>query len=213
MPNIGNIIKSHNTKTLQKEDNFKVPPCNCRKKNDCPLEGKCRIKSVIYQATISAGNESFHYVGLTESEFKTRFNNHKQSMRNDKYRLSTELSKKYWDLKDRGQTPSVKWKILQQARPYKVGQSNCDVCSSEKLYIVKFKGTDLLNKRNELISKCRHKRKFSLEKVWIYVPILPICAYFNFVYIRFIYKGACVLMLIIVIVLLSTDDRINTWNF
>ena len=26
-------------------------PCNCRKKDECPLDGKCRAENLIYQAT------------------------------------------------------------------------------------------------------------------------------------------------------------------
>ena len=29
-------------------------PCNCKNLHDCPLNGKCRTKSIIYKASISA---------------------------------------------------------------------------------------------------------------------------------------------------------------
>ena len=86
-------------------------------------------------------------------------------MKNDRYQLSTELSKNYWEMKNFGSTSSVKWKILQKSRPYKVGNLNCDLCVSEKLYLIKFEDKQLLNKRTEFISKCRHKLKFTLEKI------------------------------------------------
>ena len=36
----------------------------------------------------------------------------------------------------------------------------CCLCLNEKLFIIENQGNNLLNKRNELISKCRHKNKF-----------------------------------------------------
>ena len=37
---------------------------------------------------------------------------------------------------------------------------NCYLFLKQKLFIVQHQGSDLPNKRNELISKCRHKSKF-----------------------------------------------------
>ena len=86
-------------------------------------------------------------------------------MKHREYENDTELSKKFWEMKDQGRTPVIKWKILQLARPYQNGRLNCDLCLSEKLHIIKLKNTEnLLNKKTELISKCRHKREFLLER-------------------------------------------------
>ena len=38
--NLGNIIKSHNKKLISSNNQI-ILPCNCRKKEECPLEGKC----------------------------------------------------------------------------------------------------------------------------------------------------------------------------
>ena len=40
-PNVGSIIKSHNKK-LTNAENKQTKHCNCRRKQECPLEGKCR---------------------------------------------------------------------------------------------------------------------------------------------------------------------------
>ena len=45
--NLGNIIKSHNKKLIN-SSNRHEHPCNCRKKEDCSLEGKCRTENIIY---------------------------------------------------------------------------------------------------------------------------------------------------------------------
>ena len=58
----------------------------------CPLKEKCRTKTIVYEATISNQTKSFIYVGITESEFKTRYADHKKSMKGDRYQLSTMLS-------------------------------------------------------------------------------------------------------------------------
>ena len=51
MPNMGSIIAQHNKQVLNRlsSADTETPPCNCRNKRDCPLEGKCRTKCVIYK--------------------------------------------------------------------------------------------------------------------------------------------------------------------
>ena len=68
--NLGNIIKSHN-KRLISPNNQIILPCNCRKKEECPLEGKCRVNDVIYKCIPSAtGFPNKVYLGTEEGEFK-----------------------------------------------------------------------------------------------------------------------------------------------
>ena len=52
--NLGEIISSHNSKLLR-QDGGKVidPDCKCRNKSECPLDGKCNFKNIVYQATIT----------------------------------------------------------------------------------------------------------------------------------------------------------------
>ena len=80
--------------------------------------------------------------------------------------MSTELSKKIWDLKEKGISFKINWKILQEAQSYSAGGTYCDLCTTEKLHILKQWGKPgLLNSRSEMVSKCRHARKFLLEVV------------------------------------------------
>ena len=60
---------------------------------NCPLEGKCRESSIIYKATLKFNGIAGHYYGCNETEFKTRFNNHKQSLVHRHKRNATELLK------------------------------------------------------------------------------------------------------------------------
>ena len=76
---------------------------------------------------------------------------------------STELSKDIWQLKDININFTTKWSIIARARPYNNSSKRCDLCLAEKLYIIKHSNNNLLNKRSELISKCRHENKFYLK--------------------------------------------------
>ena len=90
--NIGTIIQRRNAKVSSQSENT-TPTCNYRRKDDCPLNGGCQTSSVIYKCIVNAPNvPAKTYIGLTEKEFKTRWNNHKQSFNNNEYKNSTSLS-------------------------------------------------------------------------------------------------------------------------
>ena len=172
LPNMSSIIKSHNNKVLATSQKINVAEsdastCNCRKSAACPLEGKCLTKSIIYQATISSNNKNsqkFRYIGLTEGTFKSRYNGHLQSIRHEKHETATELSKKYWEIKRGGNEPYIAWKIVKQVDTYKGGQPICNLCLAEKYFIIRDRGRNLLNSRTEILSKCRHRKKFLLNR-------------------------------------------------
>ena len=171
MPNMKSIISAHNKKLLQQ---FRQPSeptpeprnCNCRKPDECPLNGQCLERTVVYQATVKTddGLEKL-YTGLTDLTFKERFNGHTASFRNLDQRNSTALSQYIWQLKDERKNHSISWKILKRCQTYKCGTRNCDLCTAEKVYILMSDPKSSLNKRSELISKCRHRKKFKLEGV------------------------------------------------
>ena len=56
MPNMMSIINNHNKKLVHLHTNDKNLPCNCRNLSNCPLNGNCQAKSIIYKASISAPN-------------------------------------------------------------------------------------------------------------------------------------------------------------
>jgi hypothetical protein len=101
---------------------------------------------------------------MTSTTFKKRFANHKTSFENPDKRNSTELSKYIWQLKKEKRRFSIKWTILKQTPSYRSGAKNCDLCLQEKLHILKGDKTKLLNKRCELFSKCRHRKRFLAGK-------------------------------------------------
>ena len=161
MMNMDSIVKATNKKLLKKaeeriEGNGKE--CNCRKAETCPVEKKCLTTGVVYEATVKHGNKESRYVGMTEGTFKSRLNTHKTTLRHDRYRTETELSKLVWRLKDRDIKHDITWRLLAKAHTYVPGNIVCNLCLSEKFHILR--GKALINRKSELLNKCPHKRKY-----------------------------------------------------
>ena len=135
--------------------------CNCRQKNTCPLDGNCLQQSVIYQATVTRtdNNKTETYIGLTANDFKTRYRNHTASFRHAKHRNSTELSKHIWTLKDNNIEHSISWRILSSHSTYNSASKRCNLCLKEKFLIICRPEQSTLNRRDELVSSCRHRNK------------------------------------------------------
>ena len=103
-----------------------------------------------------------NYKGVTEGEGKHRVGTHTTSFNNVKYRNSSELSKYIWKLKDDKREYELKWKIIGKSNPYINGTKKCNLCTTEKLHIINSDNNNTINKRSELISKCRHENKYYL---------------------------------------------------
>jgi len=164
MKNVRSMINEHNKKLLHQQENVN-DPCNCRNKNLCPLNGDCRSKSLIYQATVSSNNHTETYVGLTKGEFKFRYRNHIASFKHNNKRNSTELSKYVWTLKDKNIDYNMQWRILKHAQPCNKNSPLCQLCLWEKYFIVYKPTYASLNTRSDFISTCRHAQAFVLESV------------------------------------------------
>ena len=168
MPNMGSIIAQHNKQVLNRlsSADTETPPCNCRNKRDCPLEGKCHTKCVIYMASVCTPNgKTMSYYGCCETNFKTRYYNHKQSFKASSKRHQTDLSRLVWRLKDEGHIPVIKWSIVCYAKPYSSCAMHCQLCLVEKLAILWADPNTMLNKRSGLVAKCRHRNKYKLIKI------------------------------------------------
>ena len=169
MPNIGSIISSHNKKILEDRKPLERGPCNCNRTNrdNCPLDGECMTGNVMYEAKVSSSAEQYQekdYVGITEPPWKGRLGNHNRDFTNQKYGNTTELSKEVWKIKNSGYVPRIKWKIVKQLPAYNPEIKKCLLCLGEKVEILERDNPNLLNKRSELVSKCRHRNKFMLNK-------------------------------------------------
>ena len=115
-------------------------------------------QNTLYQADISSENfQTKIYYGISKTKFKTRFSNHKKSFNHEKHKNGTQLSNELWNIKASKEEPVLVWKILGQYQPYNVNTKRCLLCLNEKLQIAIYRGNNMLNKRTEIISKCRHR--------------------------------------------------------
>ena len=162
------IIEGENKRKLNTSNSLnKERKCNCPKTKTCPLNGECLTRNIVYQATVTNGTNTETYVGLTATTFKARLANHKASFISKAKRNATELSKHIWNLKDHNLDYAIKWKILCRAPCYSNRTKRCLLCIAEKFYIICHSNAATLNKRTELISKCKHSDKYFLKNVKI----------------------------------------------
>ena len=109
--NMGTIIASHNSRiqhqNSQEDDNNRL--CNCRVRANCPLNGHCLTKSVVYRGDISTNDpvETRFYIGSCSSTYKDRYANHLKSFRHERYSKETTLSTYFWKLKASGKDLSL----------------------------------------------------------------------------------------------------------
>ena len=160
--NIRAIINSHNRRVLNPPPAQNIR-CNCRKKQECPLNGQCLIKNIVYQADVTSGQKTKTYYGLTSREFKSRWYEHRQAIKNKNSSKATELSNYIWSLKSQNKEFTLKFKIKSRACAYSSGSRHCQLCLREKMAIALEKPSKLLNSRREIMSKCIHKGKFELR--------------------------------------------------
>ena len=163
MPNLKQIINNHNKSILNKQDNKnKEQLCNCRDKSKCPLDGDCLQEGLVYQATVTQGNtrQQDTYVGITENQFKTRYNQHNSSFKLAHKRHETRLSEHIWKLKEKNIDHTISWSVISKANPFSPASKRCSLCLEECYHILKLKPT--LNKRKEIYSTCPHFKKHLL---------------------------------------------------
>ena len=154
--NIKSEITSCNKSLMSSEDKDQRL-CNCRSPESCPLDGKCLKKNIIYKAEITTDAEKTKfYIGSAGNDFKQRYTNHKSSLKYISKRKTTELSKYYWELKEKGITPNVKWSILREIKSRYSLKNGCTLCNTEKYLIACAEKRKLLNKRSELKRVCPH---------------------------------------------------------
>ena len=140
---------------------------NCRVKIECPVNGECQTPSVICRADVinDSNDEEKFYFALADTTFKERYRYSIRDFKHEKYENSTELAKYIWQLKRDNTSFSVKWTIITKV----YGSPNpllFKLCLTEKLSIINFiNDGNMLNKRSELLSRCRHLKKHLLRNV------------------------------------------------
>ena len=61
---------------------------------------------------------------------------------------------------------SISWRVLSSNSPYNSSSKRCNLCLKEKFLIIYRPDLSSLNKRNELVSSCRHRNKALLRNSW-----------------------------------------------
>ena len=168
MPNMASHIASHNKKVIKEatapQDENVRRTCSCRNPGDCPFDGNCLQPACVYQADVVPETQDDKlYIGSTEPVVKGRWSDHNTSFRYERYRTKSKLSDYIWKLKDDEERYEIKWSILSKSTPYQAGSKRCSLCLCEKLFILKEDNEKMLNKRDELMNKCRHRNKFLLK--------------------------------------------------
>jgi len=173
MPNVKSSVNKHNKKVLKNENeglnnNEPARTCNCPRDTECPFDNRCLEKDVQYQATVTSNLPDYGtkvYKGICSTTWKDRFGNHKKSFNHEKYKTETALSREIWRIKEAGGEYEIKWSKEAIKKSYTPEGRSCALCAFEKLAIALYPGKNLINKRNEIVSKCRHRLKYKLSKL------------------------------------------------
>ena len=97
--------------------------------------------------------------------FKHCHSNHTCDFKHVKYQHASELAKYIRHLKNNNFNYSIKWLIASKVCGY-ANSLYCKLCLMEKYWIIKyFDDPNLLNKKSELINKCRHQNKILFMNV------------------------------------------------
>ena len=140
---------------------------NCNNKDECPLENECLTARIVYRADVTNNKNDEHkyYCGISDTPFKERYENHKTSFKHRSHLTASDLPKYYWKLVDKGTVPTIKFSIAERVKG-NTFINNCNLCLSEKAFIIRnLDDVNMLNKRSEFISKCRHINKRLLNRV------------------------------------------------
>ena len=149
-----------------KKDKANQNLCNSWNPDNFLLDNKCLTSKIVYSAEVITDDQqpSKFYVGICETEFKTRFNNQKKSFRHRQNEKDTELSKYIWVLKEKHTEYQIRWSIAQKSSGYNSVTKSCNLCLLEKLMLCNFSDKSrLINTQLDLVSKRRHENKYMLK--------------------------------------------------
>ena len=167
-PNMQDVINGHNKKVIKDSKTITEPnedrTCDCRVKNDCPLNGQCLIEKVVYGAKVTQENgKSETYTGMTSTSFKTRYSNHKKSFSCQKYSTETTLGEHVFNLRSKGIRHNITWQILGRGSLFFTSSKNCNLCTLETWFILHRKELATLNHPSDILKPCLHRKKFLLK--------------------------------------------------
>ena len=159
---MNNVIRKHNSKIVKNLASSTTKTCICRQKTGCPMDGNCLSEYLIYKASVNTTTNKYYY-GTCENTFKEPYNNYKCYFRNKSCEKNTELSKYVWELKEIDVNRFINWDIAMKSQKHVCGSRKRDLCICKTLLIASVDVNDLLNKRDEHLSKCRHRNKFTFK--------------------------------------------------
>ena len=110
------IVQTHNLKVLCNAHASSEIPCNCRIKDQCPVQGACQ-KPVVYKAPIKVDRKYKIYISSTNN-FIARYSVHKNSFKSEINKNTTALSTLVWS-KGLNPCPSINLEIIRVVPPYK----------------------------------------------------------------------------------------------
>ena len=107
------------------------------------------------------------YVGQTSRTFKARLANHTNACKYISKRKDTALTDFIWKLKEEGKEYEVAWEKVHEGDTYRRETKRCQLCEKEKMAILEEmkRNEHCLNRRNELLLPCIHKKKEMLA--WV----------------------------------------------
>ena len=107
--------------------------------------------------------EGKQYVGLTDREFKERYNSHLNNSKSYSKCKRSELSKHLYELNQNNQEYKIHWRKVRNADAYSRESGKCKLCLGEKVEISNLNFRRALNKRTEIFRACPHKRRHYLQ--------------------------------------------------
>ena len=174
VPNMKSRINIHNKTVTKAQPSAQARTCNCINKSKCSLNNKCLSKcslnnkclsnNVLHKANVTSKTENYGnkiYYGISQTKFKSRYANHQNSFKNRKYKTDTELSNEIWKIKKQNIKVDISWEIPGIHQSYNTSTKRCMLCLNKELAIALHKEDNILNKRTEIISKCRHSIKYN----------------------------------------------------
>ena len=106
-----------------------------------------------------------NYVRLTEGTFNIVNINYPSTTENMLAPHQAKGAKHIWKLKGNKEYYKISWSIISSESAYGNISKRCNLCLAEKLYIIKGYKASNLNKRAQLISKCRNENKYILMNI------------------------------------------------
>ena len=173
--NVGKKLTGHNRSLIHPESKLELKGCNCpRRYSHCFFNGHCQTSELVYGAKLKyedinpntghLENVEKIYSGLSSNTMKSCFNSHQTTFRHESYATETALSEAIWKLKRQNLNYpyTIEWFPQKLAKAYNRNAKRCDLCWSEKTFILYQDHGKALYKHTELHRKCLHYEKHRL---------------------------------------------------